>query len=202
MSEPLTDVRIVTADDVDTAALVFARGFHDDPLWAWAFPDQTQRPMQQLVFWRFCVVEAIRYPWTFLAAGDRTTTCWIPPSGSELSEQGAEQFEPLLRDLLGDGAAPVIELFETLDEHHPHDEPHFYLSLFATDPEARGNAYGQALLRHNLEQIDHLKASAYLESSNPRNIAMYERHGFAVVHRVAGPAGCPDFAGLWRDARH
>lgn len=201
MAGPLTDVRVVTAGDLDVAAALLARGFYDDPLWAWAFPSETERHAQQQVFWRFCVEEAIRYPWTFLAADDRTTTCWIPPSGSELSEQGAEQFELLLRDLLGDGAVPVLALFETLDAHHPHDEPHFYLSLFATDPEARGNAFGQSLLRHNLEQIDLLKASAYLESSNPRNIAMYERHGFAVVQRVAGPAGCPDFAGLWRDAR-
>jgi ribosomal protein S18 acetylase RimI-like enzyme len=201
MAEPLTDVRIVAADDVDTAAQVFARGFHDDPLWAWAFPDEGARFGQQEAFWRFCVEEAIRYPWTFLAANDSTTTCWIPPGGTELSPAGAEQFAPLLHDLVGDGATPVLELFETLDASHPHDEPHFYLSLFATEPAARGNAYGQALLRHNLELIDNVGASAYLESSTPRNVAMYERHGFRVIQHVAGPAGCPDFAGLWRDAR-
>ena len=201
MSEHLTDVRVATAHDVDAAALVLARGFHDDPLWAWAFPDDVARLGQQQAFWRFCVEEAIRYPWTFLAAGDTTTTCWIPPDGTELSEEGTARFEPLLVDLLGEGAMPVIELFESLDASHPHDEPHFYLSLFATEPAARGNAFGQALLRHNLALIDRQGASAYLESSNSRNIAMYERHGFRVIQRVAGPAGCPDFAGLWRDAR-
>ena len=201
MSDHLTDVRVVTADDVDAAALVFARGFHDDPLWAWAFPDEKRRLAQQQAFWGFCVTEAIRYPWTFLAAGESTTTCWIPPDGTELSPGGAEQFEPLLRDLVGNGATPVLELFETLDANHPHDEPHFYLSLFATEPAARGNAYGQALLRHNLALIDQEGASAYLESSNPRNIAMYERHGFRVIQHVTGPSGCPDFAGLWRDAQ-
>lgn len=201
MAGELTDVRVVTTEDVDAASMLLARGFHDDPLWAWAFSDEERRLVQQQAFWRFCVEEAIRYPWTFLAAADRTTTCWIPPDGTELSAEGAERFEPLLAELLGAGAAPVIELFETLDANHPHDEPHFYLSLFATEPTARGNAYGQALLQHNLALIDQQGASAYLESSNPRNIGMYERHGFTVVHRVSGPAGCPDFAGLWRDAR-
>jgi ribosomal protein S18 acetylase RimI-like enzyme len=201
VADPLTDIRIVTADAVDAAAQVFARGFHDDPLWAWAFPHESKRLAQQQAFWGFCVAEAIRYPWTFLAANDSTTTCWIPPGGTELSPAGAEQFAPLLHDLVGDGATPVLELFETLDASHPHDEPHFYLSLFATEPAARGNAYGQALLCHNLELIDQQGASAYLESSNSRNIAMYERHGFRVIQHVAGPAGCPDFAGLWREAR-
>lgn len=201
MSEQLADIRIVDAPAVETAAQVFARGFHDDPLWIWAFPDPQRRMAQQHAFWRFCVAEAIRYPWTFLAADDRTATCWIPADGEEFSEDGAERFEPLLVDLLGAGAAPVLALFEALDAHHPRDEPHFYLSLIATEPAARGNAYGQALLRHNLALIDEVGASAYLESSNPRNLAMYERHGFRVVRRVNGPAGCPDFAGLWRDAR-
>ncbi|MEI6688481.1 MAG: GNAT family N-acetyltransferase [Thermoleophilia bacterium] len=201
MSEDLTDVRVVTTDDIDVAALVFARGFHDDPLWAWSFPHEGKRLAQQQAFWGFCVAEAIRYPWTFLAAHDSTATCWIPPGGTELSPAGAEQFAPVLHDLVGDGATPVLELFETLDASHPHDEPHFYLSLFATEPAARGNAFGQALLRHNLELIDQEGASAYLESSNSRNVAMYERHGFTVVQTVAGPPGCPDFAGLWRDAR-
>jgi ribosomal protein S18 acetylase RimI-like enzyme len=199
MEHLLDDIRVVDAGAVGIAAQVFAAGFHDDPLWVWAFPDDGRRLEQQRAFWRFCVAEAIRYPWTFLAAGDRTATCWIPPDGEEFSDEGAERFEPLLVDLLGDGAVPVLALFEALDTHHPHDEPHFYLSLFATEPAARGNAYGQALLRHNLALIDEEGASAYLESSNPRNIAMYERHGFRVVHRVSGPAGCPDVAGLWRD---
>lgn len=201
MTHHLRDIRVVTADDVDTAALVSARGFHDDPLWAWGFPDETTRLAQQRAFWRFCIEEAIRYPWTFLAADDSTTTCWIPPDGSELSDDGAERFAPLLSDLLGAGADPVIELFETLGANHPHAEPHFYLSLFATEPAARGNGYGQALLRHNLALIDAVGAGAYLESSNPRNIAMYERQGFRVIQQVTGPSGCPSFAGLWRDAR-
>jgi ribosomal protein S18 acetylase RimI-like enzyme len=134
-------------------------------------------------------------------AGDQTATCWIPPGGTELSDAGATRFEPLLVELLGAAAAPVIDLFEKLDANHPHGEPHFYLSLFATEPAARGNAYGQMLLQHNLALIDEECGNAYLESSNPRNIAMYERHGFRVIQTVEGPPGCPDFAGLWRDAR-
>ena len=201
MPESLPDIRVVTVDDADVAALVYARGFHDDPLWAWAFPEEDARLEQQRAFWRFCVEEAIRYPWTFLGANDRTTTCWIPPDGTELSDEGMARFEPLLVELLGAGATPVIELFEKLDATHPHDEPHFYLSLFATEPAARGNAPGQMLLQHNLALIDEEGGSAFLESSNPRNIAMYERHGFRVIQTVEGPPGCPDFAGLWRDAR-
>jgi len=201
VTDQLRDIRVVAADAVDIAALVCARGFHDDPLWALGFPDETTRLAQQRVFWRFCIEEAIRYPWTFLAADDSTTTCWIPPDGSELSDDGAERFEPLNIDLLDAGAAPVIELFEMLAANHPHAEPHLYLSLFATESAARGNGYGQALLRHNLALIDAVGAGAWLESSNPRNIAIDERQGFRVIRQVTGPSGCPSFAGLWRDAR-
>ncbi len=40
------------------------------------------------------------------------------------------------------------------------------------------------LLRHQLKICDRDGALAYLESSNPRNIALYERHGFEALGRI------------------
>ena len=52
------------------------------------------------------------------------------------------------------------------------------------DPTSQGRGYGSALLRYALEQIDRTGAPAYLESSNPRNVPLYERHGFKILGRV------------------
>ncbi len=49
----------------------------------------------------------------------------------------------------------------------------------------QGWGHGSARLRrHALEQCDRDGVIAYLESSNPRNIPLYERHGFASLGSI------------------
>jgi len=60
---------------------------------------------------------------------------------------------------------------------HPA-EPHWYLPLIGVEPSCQGRGCGGALLSFALERFDREKQVAYLESSNPRNIRLYERHGF------------------------
>ena len=52
------------------------------------------------------------------------------------------------------------------------------------DPASRGRGYGSALLRHALQRCDRENAPAYLESSNPRNIPLYERYGFKALGSI------------------
>ena len=78
-------------------------------------------------------------------------------------------------------------------EHHPH-EPHWYLPLIAADPNWIGQGLGALLMKHALRRCDEQGVVAYLESSNPRNISLYQRHGFQITGRIqsgASPALTP-----------
>jgi ribosomal protein S18 acetylase RimI-like enzyme len=67
-----------------------------------------------------------------------------------------------------------------MGRYHPV-KPHWYLPLIGVDPLAQGRGYGSALLRDALELIDREGQAAYLESTNPVNLPLYQRHGFEVV---------------------
>jgi ribosomal protein S18 acetylase RimI-like enzyme len=67
--------------------------------------------------------------------------------------------------------------------YHPK-EPHWYLPLLGVDPAHQNKGVGGALLRHVTDRCDRDGVAAYLESSNPRNIALYERHGFEILGRA------------------
>jgi ribosomal protein S18 acetylase RimI-like enzyme len=67
--------------------------------------------------------------------------------------------------------------------YHPK-EPHWYLPLIGIDPAHQGRGLGGALMRHATEICDRERVPAYLESSNLRNVPLYQRHGFEVMGKI------------------
>jgi ribosomal protein S18 acetylase RimI-like enzyme len=105
---------------------------------------------------------------------------WLPPGVEPDSERLTvltEQHAPPERQ------ADMTKVFEQMGKFHPK-EPCWYLPLIGVDPTSQGRGYGSALLRYALEQIDRTGAPAYLESSNPSNVPLYERHGFEVLGSI------------------
>jgi GNAT superfamily N-acetyltransferase len=196
----IADVRVATGADASGIAHTLALAFHDDPLWAWVFPEPAQRYRQLESWWRFTVDNALRYPWTWTTPNYEAVALWIPPGGTELSADAETQVEPLLSGLLSGDPRRVLEILEEFDRAHPTRQPHYYLSLLGTHPDHRGRGIGMALVRDNLERIDAQHGAAYLESSNPANDARYESVGFVRTGQFAAP-GSPSVATMWRDPR-
>jgi len=77
----------------------------------------------------------------------------------------------------------LLSTFEKMEQSQL-EEPHWYLPVIGVDPSAQGTGLGGALMRHALARCDEEGAPAYLESSNPRNISLYERHGLEVMGEI------------------
>ena len=52
------------------------------------------------------------------------------------------------------------------------------------DPVAQNQGHGSALLTYALARSDEDGLPAYLESSNPRNITLYQRHDFEILGTI------------------
>jgi GNAT superfamily N-acetyltransferase len=190
------EVRTATPDDLDGLTALLTAAFEQDPIWRWAFPDNG---LERL--WRLLIGSALRYPNVWVAGDYAAAAVWIPPGGVELTEAEEEQLEPLLESVIGARAADVIELMERFDSSHPHDQPHYYLSLLGTDPARRGEGIGMALLRHNLAQIDAEGMPAYLESTNPANNSRYQGVGFSPRGSFSTPDDQHSVTTMWREPR-
>ena len=189
-------VRVATSADAPLVTRILVEAFRADPMWgAWAFPDPSTRRQHRETVFRLLVEGALRYPWVWLV-DDAATALWIPPGRSELSPDLEQRIDAVLHESLGERAAAVLEAFEMFEEVRPA-EPHYYLTLFGTDPRHSGHGIGQRLLAANLERVDAAGAAAYLEAGDEL-VPLYERFGFRVRGRFDLDDG-PTVNGMWRE---
>lgn len=78
------------------------------------------------------------------------------------------------------GMKRATDLGKRLADHHPR-EPHAHLVFLGVHSAAQGRGIGSAILKTTLAPVDQQGVAAYLEASVPRNVALYQRHGFEVT---------------------
>lgn len=184
--------------DAERVTEIIARAFHTDPVWSCVFPNDALRHAHYQVFMRLSVDGAMRYNTVWLSPGDEAAAVWLPPGGDELTPDDAAAFSSIVVDLLGPGAGRLVETVERFERARPA-EPHYYLSLLATDPQHRGHGLGIGLLEATLAIVDAAGLPAYLESTNPVNSDRYQRLGFVEFGSFAVPDDGPTVTKMWRE---
>jgi GNAT superfamily N-acetyltransferase len=199
--DAVVDIREVAARDIAPVADALARAFSHDPVWRWVFNDEEHRTAQLDALWRLLLEGSVSYHWVWATPEFEAATLWIPPGRPELADPYAARLDPLLVHLVGARRDLVMEVLGRFEAAHPRQRAHYYLSLFGTHPDHRGAGIGMALLAENLATIDREHMPAYLESTNPVNVARYESVGFVVCGRFDLPEDGPTVTTMWRDPR-
>ena len=166
-------IRTAHRNDLPDIIRVMNAGFEDDPTASWGCPDQNFETVHSRV------VGILAEP--ALAAGTvhvfedfSAAAVWYPP-GAEIDE---DEIGSLLEEHPLEGRMQrVLDLFAACEEFRP-SVPYWELELLAVDPGRQGHGLGADLLSHGLEVFGAGEMPVYLESSNPRNLSFYKRHGF------------------------
>jgi GNAT superfamily N-acetyltransferase len=189
------------AGPADTSGVTdtLVEAFFVDPVWSWAFADPVRRKAQHRAWFQILVGGAVEHQWVWTTPAHEAVSVWLPPGRPELSEIGEEHLEHMLEETMGERAGLLREVFGCFEASHPRDRDHFYLSLLGTHPDHRGFGIGMELLAANLVEIDALHMPAYLESTNPQNLARYESVGFEVCGTFVLPADGPTVTQMWRE---
>jgi ribosomal protein S18 acetylase RimI-like enzyme len=198
-------MRTATEADLEAIGQTLAGAFEHDPLWGWAFEDdERERKLAALAkVIGFCAAAALNLGWVRVTDRVEAVALWIPPGSPEMSPADEERLPGVVAAACGpESAKRVLDLFGAFEVNHPHEPPHFYLSLLGTDPDHAGNGHGLGLVAECLAQIDagDPPAAAFLESSNPGNVPRYERLGFRPTRQVELIAGLGGMQ-MWRGPR-
>lgn len=174
------DVRSATARDQQAVVDIITLAFSTDPMARWTFPDAATYLAVMPSVVRAFGGNGFAHGTVHIVDGGSAAAMWLPPGVQADSERlGAIMEENVHGERLDD----MMKVFEQMDGYHPA-EPCWYLPMIGVDPVHQGHGHGSALLRHALEQCDRDGAIAYLESSNPRNIPLYERNGFERIGSI------------------
>jgi ribosomal protein S18 acetylase RimI-like enzyme len=195
-------MRVATEADLEAIGETLALAFEHDPLWGWAFEEaERERKLAALTeVFGFFAAAALGFGWVRVTEAVEAVALWIPPGSPEMTPADEERLPGVIAAACGpQSTARVSELLDAFERTHPHEPPHFYLSLLATHPDHAGHAHGVDLVAGCLAEIDagDPPAAAFLESSNPANLARYERLGFRPIRTlelIAGLSGTQ----MWR----
>ena len=173
-------VTATAPSDAEQAIGVIVLAFGTDPAARWTYPDPQQYLTHFPTIVRAFGGRAFAHGTGHHVSGFAGAALWLPP-GVTPDEQALAAI--VRASVPAARHSEVFGVFEQMGRHHPH-EPHWYLPLIGVDPLHQGRGLGSALLQHALRQCDRAHVPAYLESSNPRNIGLYLRHGFEVMGEI------------------
>ena len=170
---------------VDTVVLAFS----SDPVVRWFYPEGHQFLTNFPAFVRAFGGRAFENGSAYHVDGFLGAALWLPPD----VHPDEDSVVDLIQSTVPEKAqGDLLSILEQLGSFHPR-EPHWYLPLIGVDPAHQGKGYGSALMEHALIPCDGEKKAAYLESTNAKNIPLYERYGFELVGKLEVGSAPPLF---------
>lgn len=197
----MPDVRKAGIADSATMAATLASAFAADPVCCWMC-GQRDSEQRMTPFWRSLARTGL---------GKADHEIYVSDDGSSAAVwRGIDQWKlpplevaralPAMVSSLRLRLPLALQLLSAMEKVHP-TEPHYYLEFLGTRSDRQSKGGGSAVMSVMLERCDTEGVPAYLESSNPRNIPFYARHGFVERGRVEAPKGGPTLATMWREPR-
>ena len=173
-------IAAATAAQEEQVIAVLLEAFSADPACRWAWPDSERFRTSFPEFVRALAGPAFGLGTAYTIGDGAGAALWLPPGVHSNEQALVALFE---RTVAGPDQETMFAVFEQMTSFHPA-APHWYLPLIGVKPSHQGQGYGAALLKHTLRACDRDGLPAYLESSNPRNISLYQQHGFEVVATI------------------
>jgi ribosomal protein S18 acetylase RimI-like enzyme len=195
-----SDIRKMTAADVDVVARTLAQAFLDDPHMRWVIRDDSQRMRRLERGFRIYLPRVwLPHDGTYVHEHLIGGATWMPPGTWHLSLLAQLRLLPAMVRVLGVNLPRLNRLLTLMEKKHPHEPDHWYLPVIGIAPAWQGRGYGSALLRPVLERCDAERLPAYLEATTVRNRALYERHGFELVEECKYADDGPPLWRMWRE---
>jgi GNAT superfamily N-acetyltransferase len=173
-------IKSATLADEAAVIAVITLAFSMDPVVRWVYPNPQQYLTAIPLLVKAVGGKAFTHRSAYYVEGYAGAALWLPPD----VHPNAEELSAVIQHTVAEReqrALPAIA--EQRGKYHP-TEPYWDLRYIGIEVMHQGHGCGAALMEHALGVCDRDQRVAYLESSNPRNIPLYQRHGFEVLGTI------------------
>lgn len=170
-----------------------SRAFYNDPASIYLVPDEARRLRLLPSFFNILLRYSQRYGEVYTTTASEGAACWLPPGNTT----------PLLRRLIRIGIHDArlgvdlgwtgfrrytaMEACSSTMHQQSVTGDHWYLWAQGVEPAHQRQGIGGMLMQPIFERADSARLPCYLETSNERNIAFYQKYGFMVASEGAVP---------------
>ncbi|MBP2385883.1 GNAT family N-acetyltransferase [Paeniglutamicibacter kerguelensis] len=172
-------VRLATSSDLDAAALVLAAAFDTYPWTRWAIPaDGYAERLEEVQ--RLYLNHALNHGIVVVDEQIRAVAAFLPPDAPAPNEHTQQRVGalhgPRLAALIGLSLPQVPAGSWTLE-------------TVGVNPSLQGAGLGTAVVAAGLAIIDRQGGAVALETSDARNVCLYQRLGFTTAATTTVPEG-------------
>lgn len=173
-------VHRATTADIPAAAQTLALAFEQYPWTRWSIPDEGYADRLEALQ-RIYLEHALACGLVLVAGDADGVVALMPPEAPAPTDEAQTRIAALLGERL-----PLLLAAEL--PRTPSGA--WELATLGVHPSSWGHGIGGALLAHALREVGQAgPVPVALETSDPRNVTLYSRHGFAVTATTRIPAG-------------
>jgi ribosomal protein S18 acetylase RimI-like enzyme len=194
MTSNVEELYKIQKKDIATACQVFAKAFHDDPLWIHLIPDEYRRQQKLPAVFEHIVRYSLKYGELYAPTENlEGISAWVPHTTVEESlwrviRSGAFRAALKMGSRLGRQIEKIFEPINQDRRAHMKDRPYLYLQAIGVLPEFQRQGFGGRLLKPMFARADKEDMFIYLETETDENRLIYEKYGFQILkeRRVPG----------------
>jgi ribosomal protein S18 acetylase RimI-like enzyme len=170
-------ITVATVADRDRVLRSLVAAFAGDPAVRMMLPDDATYPERAAGFFGWLFDRRVGGKSVWAADGGAAVAIWESPD-TAAADVPAGNLELPAEDLAR------IKAYDKAVHHALPPQPYWYLGVLGTDPAFAGRRWGRLVMAEGLRAAARAGLPAVLETSNPGNVEVYRRSGWAVLHRV------------------
>jgi ribosomal protein S18 acetylase RimI-like enzyme len=167
------------------AAEMISRAFHDDPLYAYIIPDESDKEKYFPYIFKAYIWYCLQYGEVYASSSNlEGIALWVPSEFAYITpERSKECGDDVFFYRLGKKYLERLSITSHANDVHEQliKEPHTYLLTIAVDPKFQRKGIGRKLLLPMMEYLDENKLKCYLDTNKEPNVLYYQKFGFRVL---------------------
>ncbi len=177
MPSDVPTVRLANLTDREAVVETVVAAFADDPAFRYFFAESYRFDEQARLFIGYLFDKRVSLNTVWITSGAEAVAMWSPPD--EPGETGTSDpgYDEVM-DRLGAAGERIHRYDAPVEAALP--DSYWYLGILATRPQHRGRRLGRIAMAAGVAVAADSGFPAFLETTNPANVAVYESAGWKV----------------------